>query len=426
MPRSFAIPVLAILAALLLAPSARAQSTVAEGDLQRHLQAIFDAALANGGNRAAGTKGETATGDYAADRLAEAGWMISRTDVRFPYWSERRPAVVGAYRYGRDYVTLHYSGRGDVRARVVAVDRGGCRKRAFRRFPRGRIAALTASGCGFRRAVILAQRAGAKAVIVADYGNGAPAQGTLIKQRGIRIPAVSVRLPVARRIARRRSPIRIAVDVIAEPRVTQNVIAELPGTDPSRVVMAGGHIDSVPRGAGMNDNGSGVAALIEMGRHLAGRPHGATLRIGLWAAHEPGVYGANRYVGALPAEERRRIAAYVNVDMVGSPNGFPELFFNRRALGGVLRRHLEGAGRTSADLAGDADPFRRAGVPIGGFYTGSVEPKERSQVRRWGGRVGVERDGCYHTPCDVLTNVDLKLLGVTATAATNAVEELAR
>jgi hypothetical protein len=42
-----------------------------------------------------------------------------------------------------------------------------------------------------------------------------------------------------------------------------NVIAELPGKNDDNVVMAGAHLDSVQRGPGIQDNGSGSAALLE-------------------------------------------------------------------------------------------------------------------------------------------------------------------
>ena len=414
------------LLALASPTAAPAQSTIAKDDLQPHLRAIFRIAEANGGNRASGTNGEKATGDYAARRLAQVGWRISRTPVTFPYWDERRRSILGRHRYGKDYVTMVYSGRGDVTARVVPVGRAGCDADAYRGLPRGRIVAMTASGCGYREKSILAEQAGAKAVIIADHGEGPPSQATLAKPV-VGIPVLRVRLAVARRLAQLRRRVRIRVDAVVKQRLAHNVIAELPGTDPQRVVMAGGHMDSVPRGPGMSDNATGVAALIAAGRKLATRPRGATVRLGFWSGHEAGMYGSNRYVADLPPEERRRIAVYLNLDMVGSPNGVPELYFNRPELGSLLHRHLEGAeDRPQERMGGDHDPFRRAGVPIGGIHTGSVETKTSTQVRRWGGRAGVARDTCHHAKCDGLRNVDLKLLGVTATAATNALEELAR
>ncbi|HEX2087408.1 MAG TPA: M28 family peptidase [Solirubrobacteraceae bacterium] len=420
-----ALALSAVLAVAAAAP-APAQDVVGEQDLQPHLGALHAIALESGGHRAAGTPGEARTAEYAAAQLAEAGWTVARTDVPFDYWEERSPPTLGAYRHGTDFVTVHYSGPGDLTARVRAIRGGGCRPRDFRRFPRGRIALVAAYGCTFRRAAVLAQRAGARGMLVADFTAGPPVAATLGRP-GLRLPVVSVRLPIAARLARRRPRLRLRVDSITERRVTQNVVAELPGTEPNAVVMAGGHMDSTPRGPGMNDNGSGVAALVAMGRQLAVRPRGrATLRFGFWAAHEPGMYGASRYARDLPREERRRVRAYLNLDMLGSPNGAPEVYTTTRAMRRLLARHLRGAGRTSADAPSDHTAFSRIGIPIGGIYTGSLEPKTRAQRRRWGGTAGKERDACYHRPCDDLDNVDLRMLSITATAARNALEELAR
>ncbi|MGH3660224.1 MAG: M28 family peptidase, partial [Micromonosporaceae bacterium] len=52
----------------------------------------------------------------------------------------------------------------------------------------------------------------------------------------------------------------------------RNVIAQTRTGSPDRVVMAGAHLDSVPAGPGINDNGSGVAALLEIAVRLGGSP----------------------------------------------------------------------------------------------------------------------------------------------------------
>ena len=64
---------------------------------------------------------------------------------------------------------------------------------------------------------------------------------------------------------------RIVVGAVSERRTTHNVLAEAPRGDARRIVMAGGHIDSVAEGPGLNDNGSGVAALLNLAEDLAAR-----------------------------------------------------------------------------------------------------------------------------------------------------------
>jgi Zn-dependent M28 family amino/carboxypeptidase len=97
------------------------------------------------------------------------------------------------------------------------------------------------------------------------------------------------------------------------------VIAETAAGGGDRVVMAGGHLDSVPAGPGINDNGSGTAALLEIADALGGRARGARIRLAFWGAEELGLIGSRRYVRRLTPEQRDAIAAYLNLDMVGSP-----------------------------------------------------------------------------------------------------------
>jgi Iap family predicted aminopeptidase len=417
---------IALLVALSATATAIAQQAITRQDVERHLDALDRIARENGGNRAAGNPGDAATANYVHEQLAAAGWNVVRTPVPFDYWAERSTAAVGAFRHGRDFVTLYYSGSGDVTARVRAIRRGGCRRRDFRGFPRGRIAMVAAAGCSFRRASLLARRAGARAVLVADITGGAPTAGTLVRP-GVDVPVLGVRLPILRRLARRRARIRVRVDAISERRTAENVIGELAGTAPNRVVMAGGHMDSIPRGAGMNDNGSGVVALLEAARVLPARERGrSTIRLAFWAAHENGIFGSSSYVRRLPPEERRRIRAYVNIDVVGSPNGVPEVYANRRFVRRALLRHLRGARAYPAFPGSDHDPFMRAGIPVGGIYTGLLEPKSRREARRWGGRAGVERDRCYHQPCDDRDNISPRFLALSANATADALGDLAR
>ena len=56
---------------------------------------------------------------------------------------------------------------------------------------------------------------------------------------------------------------RLRVDAVSEQRTSRNVIAELGDRTPRRIVMAGAHLDSVAEGPGLNDNGSGTAAVLD-------------------------------------------------------------------------------------------------------------------------------------------------------------------
>ncbi len=109
-------------------------------------------------------------------------------------------------------------------------------------------------------------------------------------------------------------------DTDARPLDTYNVLAETAGGDANNVVMAGGHLDSVTAGPGINDNGSGSAALLETAIQMAKVTPRNKVRFAWWSAEESSLIGSTRYVESLSQAEGDRIALYLNFDMVGSPN----------------------------------------------------------------------------------------------------------
>ena len=108
------------------------------------------------------------------------------------------------------------------------------------------------------------------------------------------------------------------VAVVNDPQ--SNVIAELEGKNDGNVVMSGAHLDSVPAGPGINDNGSGSAALLELAQALGNFKPENTLRLAWWGGEEAGLLGSTAYVEDLSPAELDRIALYMNYDMIGSPN----------------------------------------------------------------------------------------------------------
>jgi Zn-dependent M28 family amino/carboxypeptidase len=180
--------------------------------------------------------------------------------------------------------------------------------------------------------------------------------------------------------------------------------------------MAGAHLDSVAGGPGINDNGSGVATLIEAAEAIGPRPEGSKVRLGFWAAEELGLVGSREYVRSLDAGERRRIRAYLNLDRVGSPDPVAELYRDGDPrLARVLRRSLaRPLGGIAAGQSSDHAPFQAAGIPINGLYTGSTE-------RGPGGR---PRDPCYHLACDTLDDVNRAELLIMARATAGALRAL--
>src|SRR4029079_9510607 len=135
------------------------------------------------------------------------------------------------------------------------------------------------------------------------------------------IPVTSVTQAVGDQLAMTGGLLlHVVTSTFRGPATTYNVVAETRAGNDSNVVMPGAHLDSVNAGPGINDNGSGSAALLEVAEQLAGVNPPNTVRFAWWGAEESTLVGSTRYVTGLTEEERGRIALYLNVDMVASPN----------------------------------------------------------------------------------------------------------
>jgi Iap family predicted aminopeptidase len=372
--------------------------------LREHLAALQEIADENGGNRAAGTPGGEASEEYVAERLREAGWRVRLDPVTFPYFDERSPARIGGLDRG-DFLTLSYSGSGRVEGPVRRFGLG-CEPGDFRGLEEGQVAVVARGECFFRVKARNAERAGAAALLIVDGESDEPPSATL-GSPGIEIPVLALGAAAGRRLG---ATAELEVDAVSERRRTVNVIAETAGGRGERVVMAGGHLDSVPAGPGINDNGSGTAALLVMAEALGGRAPGAPIRLAFWGAEELGLIGSRRYVRELPDEEREAIAAYVNLDMVGSPEPARGVYSDTDPGIERLLTRLVGPDAEEESTGGNSDhaPFDRAGIPVGGLFTGAGRPY----------------DPCYHRACDDLDNIDMPVLVEMSRAAGEAMERL--
>ena len=98
-------------------------------------------------------------------------------------------------------------------------------------------------------------------------------------------------------------------------------LAESPDGDPDNVIMAGAHLDSVAEGPGINDNGSGSGALLEVAEQMAQAPADNKVRFAWWGAEEGGLVGSTRLRRQTRRDgELEKIEMYLNFDMVASPN----------------------------------------------------------------------------------------------------------
>jgi Zn-dependent M28 family amino/carboxypeptidase len=426
----------------------------------RHLLALQDIASANGGNRAAGTAGYDRSAEYVSEQLAKAGYQVRFEEFEFPFFQERSPPVLvvkaadgsqepassGAVR------TLANSGSGEVttRLRAVSLNLGaeppatsasGCEAGDFKDFEPGTVALIRRGTCQFATKVDNAVAAGAVGVIIMNEGTEGRKDafsGQLTKSPPVPVVGIPYALGHTLGVEAQtgRVTVHLAVDAVAGKRLSHNVIAETTGGGDADWIVVGAHLDSVPEGPGINDNGSGTAAVLEAALQLAQEPAQGRrpVRFAFWGAEERGLIGSRHHVDALSEEERRRIALYINLDMVGSPNftryvqgpatarDGPAALARRELVAEFRDRGLNIEERTGTRFGSDDSSFSQKGIPTVGLYTGAGGSKSANQASLFGGTAGRPFDPCYHQACDTIDNIDRGVLEQNAQALQRALK----
>ena len=473
--RHFAV-VGALLALLVGAPLAEAGKKPRTGKLRKavtleglleHEQKFQQIANAHQGNRAAATVGYEASVAYVKRRLEDAGYRVRLEPFDYPTWEENSPPVMeqvspNAKTYvpgtnpddddnpAVDFITFEFSASGDVTAAVIPTNdivippapapdgsTSGCESTDFPAETEGNISLIQRGTCPFVQKLANAIEAGAVGVILFNEGNpGLPGRENVIARSAephYPIPAVGASFAVGQELYQlytggQDPTVHLEVDATTHPRVQYNVVADSRKGKRNKIVVVGGHLDSVPEGPGINDNGSGVSAILEVAeeiRELKLRPRNQ-LRFAFWGAEEAGLIGSSQYVAQLTQAEREDILLNLNFDMLASPN-FARYVYDGNTdetpppEGGappgsdvierVFLRYFERKGLptqpTPFDGRSDYGPFIAQGIPAGGLFSGAEDPKTAEQVALFGGVEGEQLDPCYHEACDTYESVTL-------------------
>jgi Zn-dependent M28 family amino/carboxypeptidase len=415
----------------------------------REHQAAFQAiADANGGIRTSGTPGYDASAQYVADRMEAAGYDVTIQPFDFQTFIILSPTVLEQVSPppAGPVVTniMSYSGSGDVAAAVSTLPViTGCEASDFAGFPPGNIALISRGACTFALKASNAYAAGAVGVIIYNNIPGT-LNGTLGNGFTLDIPVTSVTLDLGQQLAATPGLVmRLKTDTFRGVATTYNVLAETPSGDPGNVVMAGAHLDSVNAGPGIQDNGSGSAALMEVAEQMAKVKPRNKVRFAWWGAEESGLVGSNYYVDNLSKSEQDDITLYLNFDMIGSPNHVFFVYDGDDSDGVGAGPGPEGSAQIEktfeayyaavgqpfkgTDFSGRSDygPFIAVGIPSGGLFTGAEGIKTPEEAALWGGTAGDQYDPCYHLACDTFDNINLFALDVNSDAVAYAVLQYA-
>ena len=446
--------------------SSHLRSAIQVENIVEHLVDFQEIADENDGNRASGLPGFDLSANYVRDELFDAGYQVSVQPFEFPYFQELSEPeleqispnyIIYPARDPDGFYTMLYSGSSDVIAAVEPVDlvippgeepntsTSGCEPEDFDNFVPGSIALIQRGTCTFATKAINAENAGAAGVVIFNEGQEGRTDAILgtLGEPVVEIPVVGAAYAIGEELylasLSNVVTVHMYVDAMTEIRSTFNIIAETVQGRDDRVVVIGAHLDSVPEGPGINDNGSGVATILEIALQMAELEVVPVnkVRFAFWGAEEVGLLGSQYYVDNLSVRERNDIALNLNFDMIGSPN-YVRFVYD----GDGSDTELEGpkgsenieqvflnyfeeqdlpVEPTPFDGRSDYGPFIDVGIPAGGLFTGADGIKTEEEADVYGGTAGEPYDPYYHTPTDDLNNINTDALDQMSDAAAHAV-----
>jgi hypothetical protein len=396
---------LAASSALLAAP-ALAQSTPAQ------VAALRDAALSDTiawdlteglttevGPRQAGSEAEARARDWAVVKLKALGFANVHVETFDVPWWERGTAsatIISPFPQPLTLAALGNSGATPakgLKAEVIGFDGMAALEAADPATIKGKIVFVThrmapaqdGSPYGpvgqIRRAgPSVASKKGAAAILIRSIGTDhhrTPHTGVQTWANGAKpIPAAALSNPDAdqlERVLKRGRPVTIALDITAHMAGTKqsgNVIAEVPGRDPTAgIILVGGHLDSWDLGTGAIDDAAGVAIATAAAKRImdAGQPL-RTIRIVWFGSEEIGLFGGTAYAKAHIAEKHNLAAeSDFGADRVWrfstavKPEALPAMKPIAEALAplGIVQNRKNGEAGGS-----DTDELQKAGVAM--------------------------------------------------------------
>jgi Zn-dependent M28 family amino/carboxypeptidase len=442
---------------------------VTQADLWAHMVKFQQIADANPGadghpSRNSGEPGYKASADYVASVMKAAGYDVTLQEYKFHYtsfvgtptfsevsptpqsWTIASQFNAGAVA-GSTTAKLQPAGGIVVPATPTPSSASGCSPADVAGFVPGNIALVQRGTCTFTQKVLNAQAAGATGVVIFNEGN--PGRTSVFSgslSGGETIPVIFTSYDVGTQLLGQYVPgtgpvLSIDVQLVDDPnRSDWNVIADSKGGDPNNILVVDAHLDAI-YGAGMLDNASGSAAILDIAQQLRNTTTRNKLRFIWFGGEELGLLGSDYYVKTLPADELAKIKFDLDADVLATPNyvagvldpkdgvklfgrepgtPMPPSIWGPSAIGrDYAIDYLSSIGKShilfSADGT-DAFKFQQAGIPASGVLTGQDCCKLASDVDLFGGSEGNFEGnvpsfdgGCVDNPfrwCDNLSNND--------------------
>jgi Zn-dependent M28 family amino/carboxypeptidase len=434
-------------------------------NIVHHQVALQQIATLNDDTREVFSPGYTESLDYVVQTLREAGYNPKVTQFNYPIWKESKPPVLNqvtpnakTYRPGTaandgspdvDFITMANSPTveltkaevfpvGEIDDPPVGGGDSGCKAADYTGVS-GKVALVQRGTCAFVDKWELAQAAGATGVIIYNEGNAPDRQNPIFVDNQpspkATIAAVIASYTLGNELlqaykAGSKPTVDFKVYGFEEPRFLNQVLAETRGGDPNNVVIAGAHLDSVPEGPGINDDGSGTATLLAQAEELSRGRYNLRQKVRfMWfGAEENGLVGSSYYAANLSEAEVKKVDVMLDYDMLASANYIRGIYDGdgddppedpnvpnpagppgSGRVEDVFDEWFKAQGmkseRGAFDGRSDYVGFTLRGIPSGGVFAGAEGVKTPAQEQIYGGAAGAWYDPCYHQICDNLQTV---------------------
>jgi len=467
-------------------------------DLWNHLRAFQAIADANPGpdghpSRNSGEPGYKASVDYVAKVMRRAGYGVKIQTYKFFYFAySGTPTFSEVSPTPHDFTVVSDWNPGQSTGSTTAAlqpaggivdpptsspsSSSGCTASDFNGFVAGRVALIQRGSCNYGAKVLNAQAAGASGVIIFNEGNPGRTDvvsGSLVDASGNRIvPTIPVAFTSfatgddllsqynqAVQAGTALPVTSIGIKAVVNPNADDyNVIADSKGGDPNHVVVVDAHLDAI-YGAGILDNASGSATILDVAQMMRKVHPRNKLRFIWFGGEELGLLGSTYYVDNLSSSQLSKIGYDLDADVTATPNyvvgvldpagvdlfsrtvstTFPQQVYEPSKVArdqGIQyfnSRHLNN--ELFSPVGTDAFNFNEAGIPASGVLTGQDCCKTQGDVDLFGGTLGNFEGtvpgtdgGCVDNPfrwCDNLSNNDPKVLSFMSKGFANMVVQMA-
>jgi Zn-dependent M28 family amino/carboxypeptidase len=434
--------------------SSRLERMVTVQGITEHQKALQNIADLNGGTRYTRTPGYTASAAYVKATLEKAGYDARYEMFNMPVWHETAAPVLQqvsptnkTYVAGSaedddspsvDFIAFEHSPTKSLtNVKVVPTNdiaipspggsTSGCEMSDFPAATEGAVSLIQRGTCAFTQKLDNAVEAGAAGVIMFNEGDTADRRNALFRSAspGYPLPAVLSSFAVGEELynafkANQNPTVNLTTSGVDVETLYPNVVAETKRGDANHIVMLGAHLDSVPAGPGINDDGSGTAFQLELAEQLAkpGTPPRNKIRFLWFGGEEDGLVGSQYYAAHLSDAEVARTDMMLDTDMIASANFARLVYDGDGSTFGAELSGPEGSGKIEKVLVdywakhgmvsepipfdgrSDYVGFIDRGIPAGGVFAGAEAHKTAEQVAKYGGVQGEQLDPCYHEDCD--------------------------